>query len=366
MNNDGTNEDKQSLSDRASTEDDGFNDIAKALNEGNHAELDRLMAAEDDKKALDTAVEDEEDKKEVPDPDEDTATEDEEEGEAREKQPAGDEIFGDDTPDPDKEEVEDKKKEAAQSAASTAGLSKELEQELHRLRSDAGRVPFMQRRLAELERELRATKARTPTATSTGGKTSTATDIESVTLSEESQKRIKAVRDVDPLVAEALEYSMKEAILAANSRSDHVVDTFTQAEQEAEDQRFFMEQKAELARMIPQHETIFAMPEWRQWKETLTPGQRALAESGYASEVGQAIYAFAAEMQRRNAAPAAETQEKPVTPPVKSEVAEARSRKVGASAEVKNTAAKADEPFDEDKYFKEMYNMIGKRDHILP
>jgi hypothetical protein len=91
-----------------------------------------------------------------------------------------------------------------------------------------------------------------------------------------------------------------------------------------------------------------------------------LAESGYASEVGQAIYAFAADMQRRNGTPpAADKQASAANPPEKTEVNKARDRKIESAAEVRNPAAKADEPFDEDKYFSEMYKKVGKDSHIL-
>lgn len=357
---------ENSLSKSEQDENKEFDSIAKALSDGDTESLDRLMAAEqddeqkapagdDDKLPLDKPEESGDDKEEEEKPEETPEEEDETEDEL-------DKLLKDEKP-PVSEKTSKKKEEAAPSAASTA-TDKDLEQELHRLRSDAGRVPFLQRRLADLERELRAQKARTPSAAVDSKTTGKPADLSTIELDEETQKELDELKEVDPVLARTLERMHKKAIAAANSRADHVVDTFTQSEQEAEDQRFYLEQKAQLTQMIPKHETIFALPEWAQWKDTLTPGQRALAESGYANEVAQAIYAFAADMQRRTATQAADTQDKSATPPAKTEVSQARQRKVQGDTDVKSSAAKKDEAFDEDKYFSEMYEMERKNSHI--
>lgn len=338
-----------------------YDSIAKALNEGNSEELDRLMAASGDEAPKVEEKKPEESGDDAKKEDEVPLKEEKEEEENKEDD--FDKLLEDDEP-PTSEKKEEKS-EAAKSAASPA-IDKELEQELHRLRSDAGRVPFLQRRLADLERELRAQKARSSNAGTDTSTPAKPADLSSIELDEETRKEIAAVAEYDPVVAKAIERMTKLAIHTAKAGDDRIVNTFTDSDREAEEQRFYMEQKAELTRMIPQHEAVFAMPEWRQWKATLTPGQLALAESSYASEVGQAIYAFAADMQRRSGTQqAADTQDTPANPPEKTDVSKARDKKVGAAAEVKNPAAKADEPFDEDKYFSEMYNKAGKDSHIL-
>lgn len=337
------------------TQDADFTDyaaISKAMGEGNKEELDRLMAVQSSDPAPkeDAVVEDDLKGQDLPE---------QEEGESVEKE-AKDNVL--DQPDKSSEEGN---KEAA-SAASSVNDADELEkirQELHRYKSDAGRVPFMQRRLQEVERELRAAKARS----FTGGSDSkpVPTDVKGVTLDTETQSKIDALRETDPTLADMFEHVAKNAIAAANSRADHVVNTISQQEQEAENARFFMEQKAELTRMIPQHDQVFAMPEWRAWKDTLSPAQRAVAESGYASDVSQAIYAFAAEMQR-SSQPLPSDTPAPNNPAGKSDVSEARDRKAAATTNVRSPAAKASGDFDEDAYFREIYQRVGKEQNILP
>lgn len=337
-------------------EDDKFAAISRAMSEGDHAALDRLMAAEEGDDSTDVVDTDkEEDDTQV---DSDVKTEN-------------------DTPAAVASDEASDVTEAASSAASPdkPGVDSDaeaLKTELHRLRSDAGRVPYLQRRLSELERELRAQQARAPEATANGTKTTK--NVEDVELDEQTARDLAALKEIDPILATTMERVAKSAIAAANSRVDHVVTTFTQADAEQEDNRLWIEQKAELTRLIPQHEQIFALPEYQQWKASLTPGRRAMAESIYADEVAMALQAFAADMQRtRGNTNQQVAQPAQVTPPVQQPVSaeptavqEARNRKVATSAEVKNPSAKVSAPLNEEDYFREMYQKLGKQNHILP
>lgn len=247
-----------------------------------------------------------------------------------------------------------------ETAAEKSARELELEKELQKLRSDAGRVPYIQRRMAELEREVRAYKARE--SQTTQGKANTA-DVE---LDEETRKEIEALREIDPVMARTLERVAKAAISTAASKVDNAVTTMTQAEQEEDDYKFLMDQKAILVEKIPQADAIFATPEWREWKASLTPNQRAFAESSYATEVEQAIYAFAAAMKAQQGTVAQTTTPAAAAAPSEpSKVSEARSRKTNAAAGVSAPAARKAVELDADDYFKEMYKQIGKSSHIL-
>ena len=344
----GTKQETDGLSATEDTANSEFDALAKALYEGNQEEVDRLMRAEDSTEKGEEAKKEEE---AVP---ETTEKETPAKGETAPSE-------------------EGEKTEAATSAASTEKEpEKEPEDELtvlrkqvHQYKSDAGRVPFLQRRLSELERELRATKARGSTPTQKAD-TTTKPAITDVELDPDVQKDIDELREIDPVLARTMERIAKTAVATANAKVEHAVSTFTESEQEAEDFRFFTEQKQKLLETIPQAEQIFATPEWAKWKETLTPNRRALAESGYADEVIQAIYAFAADMRafEQPAAPAKQVQAQP-TAPEKTEVTEARARKVATSAEVVNPSAKNVEPFDAEQAFRETYTKLAKANHIM-
>lgn len=327
-----------------------FTSLSKALESGDHEAIEKIMAEEE------APEQEEEELKE----EQEVLPEEKEEEEEEVSEPS----------EKDSEKSGEEEEEAA-SAASTADEEKEtpaektareieLEKELQRLRSDAGRVPYIQRRMAELEREVRAYKARESQTTQGKAKP---TDVE---LDEDTRKEIEALREVDPVMARTLERIAKAAISTAASKVDNVVTTFTQAEQEEDDYKFLMEQKSILVEKIPQADDIFASNEWREWKETLTPNQRAFAESSYAVEVEQAIYAFAAAMQAKQGAVQTNTAP-PATaaPPEPSKVSEARERKTKAAAGVSAPAARKAVELDPDDYFKEMYKQIGKSSHIL-
>lgn len=369
----GTKQTNSGPNDHVEPEVNDFDAIAKAIAEGKEDELSRLMAAEEnpeDNKESPEVSENEDESAESDDTDtEDTDEESESDNKSESKVNKGEEVpaSGADTKD---------NKEAANPAASTANAELEdLKTKLHRAQSDAGRVPYLQRQLAELQRQLRAEKARATEDATRGKKSSTS--VEDVELDEETQQSINDLKEIDPVLAKTLERGIKAALTAANRKVDHVVTTFTEEDQRAADEAFISEQIGILAQRVPQYQQIFASPEWRAWKDTLTPGERALAESSYANEVEKAIYAFAAEMQRVHGQPQ-QTQQTPpaapskpveeATPPVKQEknpVTEARERRMATAAEAKSPAAKQTKELDDKAVFEEFYNQIRKENHLL-
>lgn len=368
----GTNTENKGLSDNEKLNEPSMEELADAIQKGDVTGLDRLMAVEKTESEDDSTP----NEPEIPEIDEKPTEEDEsneEEDEHGKKAEKEDEESDEDT-------EQASEPEAATPAASPAGKAQEenieeLRRELHRYKSDAGRVPYMQRRMAELERELRAVKARSPDNPNAGKPNSA--DINAIELDDETKAQIEALREIDPVYAKTVERAAKAAIAAASARFENSFDTYVSEEQKAEDERFYLEQKARLSEMIPQHEQIFSTPEWKQWKQMLLPAQRAMAESAYADEVAQAIYAFAADMQKlqahqtrqmgggqvveQQAAPAQSSQ----TPNAEeSEVQKARKEKLKA-ANVPNTAAKKEQQLDQDAYFEQMYNEIAKANHIV-
>ena len=320
-----------------------FNAMSDAMDKGNFDELDRLMAVEDPESPDVEETPDEPVEKEGDTPDDSTEA---------------------DTPADEPGVVTPVDTEAATPAASTVKTPDELvtlKQELHKLKSEAGRVAHMQRRTTELERELRALKARAEVSTTSADGTVKPTDISKVQLDPETQKELDDLKEIDPVMARTLERIAKTAVITASTKADTAIQALVQHVQEAEDQRFFLEQKALLSEMIPQHEQIFASPQWKEWKEKLSPGRRGLAESGYADEVAQAVYAFAADMQRLQQS---NTPAPVVVNTPESSVTKTRARKVEQSADVRSTAPKTTTQLNEDDYFREMYEKAAVDNHI--
>ncbi len=309
-----------------------------ALASGNEVEVSRLLAAEEP--TVETPVVE--------------AEEEEEEVESTEEESPESEVVQEETP----EEATSSESEAAPAAAST--LTDDERKELHRLRSDAGRVPYMQRRLQELERQLRA-----PKQARSDNKEEVST--EGVELPPAVKARYDAIREVDPDLADALEETAKLAIVIANDKSKAEVDSYARAQEEREDEAFIQEQLVRLGQIVPDYQKAFNSPQWKQWKDTLTPGRRALAESMYADEVAQALRAFAYDMgqiygNQNSGGNSAAQETPPVTP---TDVQNARKKKVQASADIKSGTAKVGKELDADALYKEMYDQLAKESHLI-
>jgi hypothetical protein len=342
------------------TEDNLAKALSKAVNEGNNEEVDRLMA-----------VELPEPTPEEPDPEpkvEETPVEGVPETPIEGEQPSEPE-----TPVPDKA-----KDEAAPvpSAASTPEpvkveeLPDSIKQELHKLRSDVGRVPFMQRRLQELERELRDSKLSRTVAPATPAQ-GTGSDPVEPNLPDKLKKRIEALREIDPDLADTLSEMAQTLSHESAQATTGAVRELTRAEQEREDREFLQAQYSALVAEVPYAPEIFKSQQWKEWKEGLSPGRRQLAESTYADEVKLALGAFVQEMQARYggnqqaATPAATPQEPVPETPESTKIQDDRNRKLNNSADPKAVAGKkASAPLDADALFAQFSEQIRKENHL--
>lgn len=354
---------EQSLSDTNLSEEEMFAAISKAVAEGNSQEINRLMALEGELKESedtdkDTEAKAEEEVKETPD---ETAETKEVEEADKSKQSDAAQTTAETDP------------EAAKTAASTPTKDTdeiaELKRELHALRSDAGRMRHVQSRMHQLENELRAYRARASSPNVHQADTSTKSELPA-----KLAEKLKELKEIDPGLAETFE-AMAGMIQETKQSAEQVVSSKLQEDKELE---FYNQQYAELLTAVPQAPEIFASNEWKEWKSTLTPGQRAMAESGHAVDVVRAIHAFAADMralQGKSASkpetnseggdPKNETSvpaQQPTTP--NPEVTEARNRKLQTTAAVKTPAAKQVLELDEEAYFSEAYNKLAKKHHI--
>jgi hypothetical protein len=324
-----------------------FSAIAEAMSSGNQAEVDRLMAAKPGE---------------------------EEENEQADGQSSNTQLD-------DKDQTEGQTevdKEAAAKAASDSDKSVKtdtdeitaLKAELFRLKSEFGRIGHLQRTVQELQRQTRPNAAETSKTQVDNPQSKTKA------IPEDLQKRITALKEIDPELAETFEVFAKTTVQQTEQEANAVRKEFEDHQRDAEEARFWHTQKQELYKLVPRCDDVFSMPEWQEWKATLTPGQKGMAESMYAQDVATAINAFANHMVQKQGGHQSQTQTaagggdsantQVSTDDGKSDaVNNARSRKVAGAAEVKSSAAKKDAALDEDAYFREMYNKIGKENHIL-
>lgn len=335
-----TNAGEQGLNDPKNNE-ELFAEISKAVSEGNTDEVNRLFEVGETLSSSDT-------------------TPDAEDG----GEEAADNTAADTAPTP--EATESSKTSATPEAAPNAASAKATDEpdiralldKIHRLESAAGRVDHLQARLTQLERERKiaekqqaAKPAETPTP-----------------APRKSDERIQKLKDIDPDMAETLETLREEMLKEAEAK-------FAPQRVEPEVVDEDLEIQQELARLRRVHQDTDqilygqARPLWDQWKATLTPEQRAWAESDRAEEVSTALFAFKQAM----AAKAAESQATATTTPEKAEPAadddksaQARERKLRGSTITTNPAIKSKGVNDVDKLFSEMYSEIQKRDGLVP
>ena len=168
-------------------------------------------------------------------------------------------------------------------AAELARL-KQIEQ---RYKSDMGRVPTIQRRLAEAEKELARVKSG-PATTQSNSKLA---------------EKLKQLRETDPFMADMFEDLYKEQQSITESKVEEVRSTLHEKDLQA----VLKEEGEKLVAYHPQAFDVFDMPEWEQWKDRQTPATRALAESMYADDVIKAFEYFARDMAPRPAATSAPT-----------------------------------------------------------
>jgi len=309
--------------------------MGEAINSGNMEELDRLMAVE-----LPEAEEvQEEAEPQTTEPEEGTSVEVKEEAA------------------PDVKESAASTPEVVKTQESEADT---LRRELHRLKSDAGRVPFMQSRMKELERELREVKL------SRNVGVDPADPEKQVEVPSNIKQRIEELREVDPSLATLLEDMAKALRSETQSTAKHVVTSINDSEREVEEQRTVQEQYQQLLEEVPWAPQAFQSQEWKQWKDSLLPGQRAMAESTYAGDVKIALNEFARVMQARQGSATSVQQVSAVVVDEEAEkVKKDRERKLATSTTSKSTAAKQGAPvLDEDAAFREFYEQIQKDNHL--
>lgn len=261
------------------TREDYFNDLAKAVEAGDDSKVKALMT--------EPPVEPE--PAPVPEPTEEgglnevaPAPDDTEENTATEAgvEPA--------PADPTSTETDDTPKTPTPEELLTAANDriKAVEAELHKFKSDAGRVPGLQKRMAELEKRLSAKGGDSDPSSSKG------------VLTDEVKATLEQIRDSEPALADALEKTLE-----ANARSlrQDLDGRQREADQEEYDrlaeERAHIEYQKVLAQ-VPQAPAVFQSPDWQNWKKQLKPSDRAYAESDSAEEVLTALGWFRNDLQR--------------------------------------------------------------------
>jgi hypothetical protein len=287
-----------------------FKDISRAMETNDTVAMDALMAKEEE---------------EVKEPIQEVAAEEVKEEVVVEEEAPTEEV---------REEAEDHGDEDE-----TTKLRRELEEARtaqHRLKSDAGRVPGLQRKLAELDKKLQ-------TMAENSAKPDSDAEGDASLADAFDNEHFALIRETDPTLAAALQATFNRMVTSTKKQSVEAAREVTNTFREVEEQEDMQREFNKLVSAVPEAPEIFRSAEWTQYKETLTPNQRQLAESGYAEDVVLAIERFNLYTGKVPSKQAAD-------------VSEERARKLTAKVPGSSAASPAQrQETDPEAYFKKVF-----------
>lgn len=266
-----------------------FNDISSALREDDLNKLAELTAKED-KEEVETP-EEEPTPEEIPDGEE--VPKEEPKPEEEEPSPATPEEEEEPGKPSDDEEEDDKPEEDDKLVELRNQLEK-LAKENNDLRSQAGRVPYMQKRLRQIDKKLEELR-QAKDSPSSQASTKIAPKVEEV---------LKGVKDYDSDLADAILKALTTAVseLAEDNHSREIQNLESLREEEAQ-----AYQEAEVQRlltMVPNAREVLSSPHWAEWRNKQSRAVQALADSDDADDVVFAINKYAEDMRKEFPNPA--------------------------------------------------------------
>lgn len=184
---------------------------------------------------------------------------------------------------------EDKKGETVVESPELQALKAQLDKatkENHALRSQAGRVPHVQRRVKELDEKLEALQKQLASPSSQA----------STKITPKVEKLLEGLKGTDPELADTIAAAIAAATEGlAEDNARHTQETLTLLR----DQQAAQHNEAELDRLLemyPNAPDVFASPQWSDWKKGQTTAIRTLAGSDSADDVAFVFEKYAADM----------------------------------------------------------------------
>lgn len=251
-----------------------FAQASAAIKEADNLKLNELMSTTEEEEeeqreettseeseVVDEATEEEQDKTDPPSGKTEEATEEDE---------------GDDPP---KDELSELREQL-----------QKMQKENHALRSQAGRMPHVQRKIKELDAKLEELNQR---AASPSNRPSAA-------INEKVKDALKGIGETDPELATAIAQAVATAI---SGQEDHILSREQETLKLLREQEYSAYQSAEVERLLevyPNAPEVFNSPSWKQWKSKQTERVLALAESDSADDVFLAFDIYAKDMVAQN------------------------------------------------------------------
>lgn len=309
------------------TDNDLFNQISKAMQEDDSTKLSSLLAQE-------TPEEEEQPEEELPaDEPEDTNTQDEQDEPSEE----------------DGEEQEVATEEVDPLAALRAELA-ELKKNQQSLSSQAGRVPSLQRKLAEYDRQLADLK-KNATSGTTSDKVKPKLD-----------EALKDLEDTDPALASAIRNAVGGALSEVDTGSAAREISRIESLREAEYAEYVDAQKEVLLNKYPNVSEVFASDSWKSWKKEQPKHVLELAGADSAEAVIMALDIYKRDMLAKHPELAAQKTETAVVDERALQIEESRKKQQQRAANLDSgkPPARSKGPSDPEALFKQFSEDIRK------
>ena len=196
---------------------------------------------------------------------------------------------GDSQPEPGKEKKVTEaptEKTDAEKLAEALALIQTVKQENHNLRSQAGRVPHLQRQVQQIDKKLEEIKAH---ATSPSSRPSTK-------LTERITPKLAKLRDADPELADTLADLLADATDGVATDLWDAETTSLQTQRQAVAQEIKEAEVSRLLEMYPNAPEVFTSPSWKTWEASQSRHMQMMANSDTAEDVAWAFEKYAEDM----------------------------------------------------------------------
>ena len=324
-----------------------FNEISQAMREDDSTKLSELTQEQ----ALEELEEEQPLEKDRTDEEDDSNKESgDDEGDGKGPQDEEDDLA-------DKADKEDKTK--AEPDTELVKLREQLEKlnkENHALRSQAGRVPYVQRRLREIDKKLEEVAK---SHASPSGQVTTE-------LQSKIDAALQGIKKDDADLADGVAKAIMEAISGVTNAS-HTKEVETlKFLREQEAKAYQQEQLDILLEQYPNAPEVFRSPHWSSWKEKQSSAVQQLADSNTADDVIFAFQKYAKDMVREH--PELEDKKSDTVVDEEAEakakkIEEERLRKKNSAADVRSKAGagKVSMPDDPEALFKKYSDELRKQ-----
>lgn len=238
-----------------------------------------------------------------------------------------------------------------------AKLREQLEKlgkENHALKSQAGRVPHVQRRLKELEERLEALNKTSPA------------NHPSATIQPKVLEQLKGIRESDPELADAIAKAIEQATSGLAAEDVHRQREVLELQRNQELASYQADQINLLLEMVPNAKEVVASPQWSEWKNAQSADIVRLAESDDANSVALAMRIYGDDMRVKYPQLAAPVQKTDPAKPSDEDAAKAAKieqeriarQQAASKVNASNVTPQGGLPDDPEALFKKYYTDI--------